>query len=284
MKHCYPSSDIVTDTGNPNPASTVQSIENYKAIYRLLRNKFDAHPDKIFIIWTLPPRNHAETTHTDAQRATDFSNWLKTDFLTENGSHPNIFVWDFRSIVMDSNQSSDFYNCLRSDYATGTDSHPNSTANNIAGPLFAQFIVNSMNSSPDNHPNISLPSVTAAVGEIKGFPAQLTNPTQGASITALQFDITYDPNILQYNSYSLGTAVSPAQKQVSLGTGTPPPARRFVVYGVNKNVVNNGSLVTVYLKANGAGQSPVTISNVVASDANANAVPVDIQSGSIAVQ
>ena len=142
MKHCYPSSSILADAAGEPDFSSRQSIANYKAIYRALRAEFDAHPDKLFIVWTLPPRHRLDTDADEAARATQFSQWLKTDFLTEGGSHPNIRVFDFRSIVMDPST-----NFLKYEYEkshTIGDSHPNDAANNVAGPLFAQFIVDAI--------------------------------------------------------------------------------------------------------------------------------------------
>jgi len=147
MKHCYPASDILEDVGRADPSSPRQSLENYKAIYRLLRDKFDENPDTLFIVWTLPPRHRLfepseGSKDANAARATAFSNWLKGDFLTEGGSHSNIYVWDFRELVMDVNT-----NFLRYDYESShnsSDSHPNKLANNETGPRFAQFIVDSI--------------------------------------------------------------------------------------------------------------------------------------------
>jgi hypothetical protein len=147
MKHCYPASDVLDDIGLIDPSLTRQSLENYKAIYRLLRNKFDQNPDTLFIIWTLPPRHRLfEPSEGDkdanASRATEFSNWLENDYLAEDGPHPNIYIWDFRGLVIDPNT-----NFLKYEYEldhNASDSHPNTLANNYAGPRFAQFIVDSI--------------------------------------------------------------------------------------------------------------------------------------------
>ena len=147
MKHCSPASDILKDIGKPDLSSSRKSLENYQAIYRLLRDEFDKHEDTLFIIWTLPPR-HRLFEHLcgnkvkNAARATEFSKWLKTTFLTELKSHPNIYIWDFREIVMDPDT-----NFLKYEYESEhniPDSHPNNTANNNAGPQFAEFIVDSI--------------------------------------------------------------------------------------------------------------------------------------------
>lgn len=147
MKHCFPSSDIIEDSGMVDPCSSRQSPENYKAVYRLLRNEFDNYPDKLFIIWTLPPRHRLYEPiegdkYENAARATAFSNWLLGEYLSESGSHPNIYVWDFRSLVTDPDTG-----FLEYEYELShrrPDSHPNKSANNTVGPRFARFIVDSI--------------------------------------------------------------------------------------------------------------------------------------------
>ncbi len=142
MKHCFPASNILADISNPDPLSDRKSLENYKATYRLLRNGFDKCPKNLFIIWTLPPLHRLASNPDNAARATEFSQWLKTDFLTEAGHVPNIYVWDFRDIIMDHDT-----NFLKYEYEKShenPDSHPNEAANNATGPQFAQFIVNSI--------------------------------------------------------------------------------------------------------------------------------------------
>ena len=148
MKHCYPASDVLEDVGGTDPSSPRQSLENYRAIYRLLRDMFDENPDTLFILWTLPPRHRLfEPSDGDkdanAARATAFSNWLKGDFLIKGGSQDNVYVWDFRELLMDPDT-----NFLKYKYELShskSDSHPNKVANNDTGPQFAQFIANSIN-------------------------------------------------------------------------------------------------------------------------------------------
>ncbi len=54
-------------------------------------------------------------------------------------------------------------NCLKYDYEgshSNSDSHPNTVANQTAGPVFSQFIVNAINSQNGN-PVTSVPAVGA---------------------------------------------------------------------------------------------------------------------------
>ncbi|MDA8140542.1 MAG: hypothetical protein M0036_18000 [Desulfobacteraceae bacterium] len=63
--------------------------------------------------------------------------------------HPNIFIFDFWAIVAEDNPTpaQGQVNCLRYEYEgshTDNDSHPNAAANEIAGPIFAQTIVDAI--------------------------------------------------------------------------------------------------------------------------------------------
>lgn len=149
-KHCFPGAGIAADNGAPLVSSPIKTIANYKLQYRALRGLMDQYPGKKFIVWTLAPLHRLETTTDEAARAREFVNWVKTTWLTEDGKqHPNIYIFDFFGIVAESNPTpvSGKVNCLKYDYEkshTIVDSHPNKAANQVAGPLFAQFIVNTI--------------------------------------------------------------------------------------------------------------------------------------------
>lgn len=137
-KHCFPGSSILEDEADPKIDTSRQSLEVYKLQYRALRDRFDAYPDTKFMVWTLPPLHRNATNADEARRATEFSAWVKTDFLTENGSHPNMGCFDFRGYVAGED------NFLKYAYEpdhTGSDSHPNQTANDTVCPLFFQSII-----------------------------------------------------------------------------------------------------------------------------------------------
>jgi hypothetical protein len=138
FKHCFPGASVVAADGNPNVASSTQTLANYQLQYRALRSMMDSYPNTKFIVWTLTPLHRLATNASDAARAKQFVDWVKNTWLTENGSHPNIFVFDFWGQVAGSD------NFLRYEYEgshTDSDSHPNDTANAAVGPVFAQFIV-----------------------------------------------------------------------------------------------------------------------------------------------
>ncbi|KKP79881.1 MAG: hypothetical protein A2271_01340 [Candidatus Moranbacteria bacterium RIFOXYA12_FULL_35_19] len=147
FKHCYPGAAVLADTGSPSVSSSVKSLENYKLQYRALRSMLDSYPNNKFIIWTLSPLHRLATTEANAQRAKEFVDWVKEDFLTEDSQpHENIYIFDWWGYV------AGLDNYLKYEYEishTGSDSHPNNQANIDVGPIFSQFIVDTIDESSD---------------------------------------------------------------------------------------------------------------------------------------
>jgi hypothetical protein len=154
FKHCFPGAAIQSDIGTPDVTSDRKSLENYKAQYRALRDEMDRYPDSTFIIWTLAPLHRLATNPDQAARAWQFVQWVKHDFLTEDGNvHPNIFIFDFFGIVAEKRPDppAGQQYCLRYEYErshSGSDSHPNRLANETAGPLFARCIADAVTRKP----------------------------------------------------------------------------------------------------------------------------------------
>ncbi len=162
FKHCFPGAAIGPDEENPSVSSENKTIANYKLQYRALRDKFDAMPATKFMVWTLAPLHRNATNSDDALRALQFVQWVKTDWLTEDGkAHPNIFVFDFFGQVaeLDPNALQGKPYCLKYAYEAshdGDDSHPNTVANQSIGPLFAESVVRVLSvqtTSVSNHQN-----------------------------------------------------------------------------------------------------------------------------------
>ena len=147
FKHCFPGADVLADTGSPAVSSDRKSLENYRLQYRALRNRMDSYPNTIFIVWTLAPRHRLATSPDNAARAAQFVDWVKNDFLSEDGEeHPNIFIFDFWGIAAEPDAApvNGAVNCLKYIYERShvdSNSHPNTLANETAGPLFAARIV-----------------------------------------------------------------------------------------------------------------------------------------------
>jgi hypothetical protein len=149
FKHCYPGAAILEDSGSPSVSSPEKRLENYRLQYRALRTVMDGYPNTIFIVWTLAPLHRLATDSEEAARAKQFVDWVNHDFLAEEGTHPNIFIFDFWGIVAedDPTPAHGQVNCLRYEYESSHDSgdsHPNQSANEVAGPAFAQRIVDAI--------------------------------------------------------------------------------------------------------------------------------------------
>ncbi len=150
FKHCFPGADILEDIATPSVSSKVKCLANYKLQYRALRDKMATYPSKHFVVWTLAPRHrlyNPSQSAVRAARAREFVNWVKNDWLTEDGKdHSNIHIFDFYNIVAESNPTpaNGKVNCLKYDYEkshTDRDSHPNQQANIEAGQQFADFMI-----------------------------------------------------------------------------------------------------------------------------------------------
>lgn len=127
------------------PGNNIRSdaqLEQYKAWYLEMRQVMDQYPDKIFLASTIPPLNPAETNPEEAARARAFATWLTSDEYL--AGHPNIFVFDFFTLLAENDPSAADYNMLRADYRTADDSHPNQVANEALGPVFAEFVTSSI--------------------------------------------------------------------------------------------------------------------------------------------
>jgi hypothetical protein len=102
----------------------------------------DRHPDHVFIVVTPPPLNPAGTDPEAAARARAFSRWLQSDeFLA---GHPNIFTFDLFGPLAEEDPQAPDLNMLRSEYREGEDSHPTRLANQTIGPLFADFVIDAV--------------------------------------------------------------------------------------------------------------------------------------------
>jgi len=132
FKSCFPASAI------PDLAT----LNQYKQWYREMRNYFDAHPEKVFVVMSTPPLHRLSTNTTEADNARAFANWLKSaDYL---GGHANVVCFDLFDMLARADDGSATRNMLRYSYeqshADG-DSHPNTLANQTVGPAFAEFLV-----------------------------------------------------------------------------------------------------------------------------------------------
>jgi hypothetical protein len=165
FKSCYPISNVTSDGTEPgSPFSSVQSIANYRAVYRHpggpgnvythpsngrsyrpIEEVFAANPDTLFIPVTAPPRHYAPSDGTndqEAHRARVFNDWLKNVWLPGyNAAHPglnNVAVFDWFDVLAYPDNQALHPNRLKAEYGgEGGDSHPNASGNRDSTAVFA---------------------------------------------------------------------------------------------------------------------------------------------------
>ncbi len=132
-KHCFPVTNILPNTGNPDVTSEEKRLENYFLQYEALKQKMHEFPDTKFLVWTGAAQVKGKATPEEAGRAREFANWVTMSW-DEPGD--NIFVWDFRELETEGG----LY--LKAEYAENkSNSHPNNIFAQKVAPLFGQRIV-----------------------------------------------------------------------------------------------------------------------------------------------
>ena len=133
FKHCFPVSQVKENTGSPDIASEVKSIENYKLQYAALKEKLHQFPDVKFLVWTGAALVEANTNAENAARAREFFDWVKNEW---NEKGDNIHVWDFFELETEGG----LY--LKNEYAVAEDdSHPNEIFCQKAATNFSQHLI-----------------------------------------------------------------------------------------------------------------------------------------------
>lgn len=133
FKHCFPVSNIHEDTGNPDPESSVKSLENYKLQYAALKEKMHEFPSCKFILWTPAVNTQKLMGEDQAIRTREFRDWI-VNVWDEKGD--NIFIWDFYSFETEGGLFLAEKNAVSPE-----NSHPNVQFASRMSPLFGQFII-----------------------------------------------------------------------------------------------------------------------------------------------
>jgi len=139
FKPCFPNSDIGAEGTPPgNPLEKDRTVWNYKSVFAHLKEQFSKAPGKSFIYVTAPPLVPTETSVENANRAREFNDWVKNDFVADymkRTGMENFRVFDLFDILADSS------NCLQPAYRRSeTNSHPNANGSREATGRFLQFL------------------------------------------------------------------------------------------------------------------------------------------------
>ena len=133
FKHCFPVSLIKADDGAPDVTSPKKTLANYKLQYEALKQRMHQFPHTRFIVWTGAAQTQATSSREEAERAIQFSAWVK-EVWDEKGD--NIFVWDFRDLETGGGLF------LKPEGASGPDDpHPSRVLGSEAAPLLGRRIV-----------------------------------------------------------------------------------------------------------------------------------------------
>lgn len=133
FKHCFPVSGLKADDGSPNVASRKKTLANYQLQYEALKTRMHQYPNTRFILWTGAALTQASSNPEDAERARQFSTWVKETW-DEQGD--NIFIWDFRELETEGG----LY--LKPEHAyQPDDSHPSMAFAAKVAPLLGKRIV-----------------------------------------------------------------------------------------------------------------------------------------------
>jgi len=137
-----------------------------------------------------------------------------------------------------------------------------------------------------------LEAATFTVGSSSGLPGQTDvlipidlNSGSGEEVAAFNFDLNFDTLRLSFKAVTLGQVAIDAEKM--LAHSTPSPNRvRVIVYGLNQNVIADGTVLNFtfdILSASPCGDAQLNITNVAIADPNANSIPATIVPGKIFV-
>jgi len=127
---------------------------------------------------------------------------------------------------------------------------------------------------------LSIPMVIAPAGQAVASSVQYS--AQRAKVSAFVFDLAFDTSALKITA-TAGSALTAAGK--SLAQAVQPNGNiRFVIFGLNQNVIEDGSLIDLQMTFSAdsrPGAYDLNIVNLSAADPDANAVSVSVRGSRI---
>ena len=168
----------------------------YQSYYLAIRDTLDAHPEKLFVLMSGPPRLPENTTPAMADRARAFYDWLQSPAYM-NG-HPNIVFFDLFDLLAKPNDPADpERNTMRPEYRRPYgDDHPNEYANVSIGPIFADFLIRLVDPA-------WISQITAAPGAVPSplhLGANRPNPFNPRTVIPFSLD---RPGVVSLGVYDL---------------------------------------------------------------------------------
>lgn len=159
FKSCYRAMDF---GGALTPAELDAALQQYKNYYLQMRDVFDQHQDKVFVVISIPPRHrlHAEATPGRAARGRQFANWLCSSEFLGNPPRPNVRAFDLFNLLAAPNNGQPGANMLRYDFEishTDDNCHPNQLACSIVGPIMMQALIDASHLVPTSVDQVPLP-------------------------------------------------------------------------------------------------------------------------------
>ena len=130
---------------------------------------------------------------------------------------------------------------------------------------------------------VSLPDQSGSPGNSLLLPAIFLS--QGDSISGIQFDVQYDSSAMDLSAI-VGDAARSSDKCLYYADLTPN-LRRFLIVGLNQNVIPDGTLITLFVNLNPhatIGVYPMAFSNVVATDPSGKPAPMSGVDGTLTIQ
>src|SRR5574341_371517 len=127
---------------------------------------------------------------------------------------------------------------------------------------------------------LSIHTVVASAGDTVDTSVEYR--AQGAAVAALQFDLAFDPSVLGITA-TIGSAAAAAGK--SLATAVLPNGNiRFLIFGLNQNVITDGSVVdlTIQVSTNSSvGPYPLDLLNALGASPSAQGVSIKTHDGQV---
>lgn len=127
--------------------------------------------------------------------------------------------------------------------------------------------------------------VTITVGQAAG-EGSITLPVYvaGSSAASVQFQLIYDTTQVEITGVVATGAATAANKQVMTKSFGEQGVMRVVVFGMNRNIISDGTLVNVTVRPKVSGQvAPIAIGGLSAAAPDASAVAVTGVAGQVTI-